>query len=127
MLQSFSFGYVRLAGLVAVVSLAGFSRGDRVIVDELEEMLAVACNDSKLLAVLAHGIELVGESSLELLAGDVGKLSLGDEGLSLRTHEFLLENNNPRGVGLLVLQLGNLVGDLLLACERVSTASFRMM
>jgi hypothetical protein len=114
--KSFGFGYVRLAGFVAVVSLTSFSRCDRVVVNEFKEVLAIARNDSKFLAVLAHGIELVGESSLELLTGDVGELSLSDEGLSLRTHEFLLENNNPGRVGLLVLQLSNLVGDLLLAC-----------
>jgi hypothetical protein len=84
-------------------------------------MLSVTCNDSKLLAMLAHSVELVGKSGLELLTGDVGELSLGDERLSLSTHEFLLKHNNPGRVGLLVLQLGDLVGDLLLACIWVST------
>jgi len=39
-------------------------------------VLAVSSNDGKLLAVLAKGIELVGESRLEFLAGDVGELCL---------------------------------------------------
>jgi hypothetical protein len=65
--------------------------------------------------VLAHGVKLVGEGGLELLAGDVGQLGLGDEGLGLSADKLLLEDYNLGGVGLLVLQLGNLVGDLLLA------------
>lgn len=78
-------------------------------------MLSVAGNNGKLLAVLAHSIKLVSESGLELLTGDVGQLGLSDEGLGFSAHKFLLKNNNLGGVGLLVLQLGNLVGDLLLA------------
>jgi hypothetical protein len=42
-------------------------------------------------------------------------LSFGDERLGLGADEFLLENDNARGVGVLVLQLGDLIGDLLLA------------
>jgi hypothetical protein len=106
---------LRLGGLVAVVGLAGLAGGDRGVVDELEQVLSVASNDGELLAVLAHGIELVGEGGLELLAGDVGQLGLGDQGLGLSANKLLLENNNLGGVGLLVLQLGDLVGDLLLA------------
>lgn len=78
-------------------------------------MLSVAGDDGELLAVLAHGVKLVGEGGLELLAGDVGQLGLGDEGLGLSADKLLLEDYNLGGVGLLVLQLGNLVGDLLLA------------
>jgi hypothetical protein len=106
---------LRLGGLVAVVGLAGLAGGDRGVVDELEQVLSVASNDGELLAVLAHGIELVGEGGLELLAGDVGQLGLGDQGLGLSANKLLLEDNNLGGVGLLVLQLGDLVGDLLLA------------
>jgi hypothetical protein len=108
---------LRLGGLVAVVGLAGLAGGDRGVVDELEQVLSVASNDGELLAVLAHGVELVGEGGLELLAGDVGQLGLGDQGLGLGADKLLLENNNLGGVGLLVLQLGDLVGDLLLACK----------
>jgi hypothetical protein len=106
---------LRLGGLVAVVGLAGLAGGDRGVVDELEQVLSVASNDGELLAVLAHGIELVGEGGLELLAGDVGQLGLGDQGLGLSANKLLLKDNNLGGVGLLVLQLGDLVGDLLLA------------
>ena len=108
---------LRLGGLVAVVGLAGLAGGDGGVVDELEQVLSVAGDDGELLAVLAHGIELVGEGGLELFTGDVGQLGLGDERLGLGADKLLLEYNNLGGVGLLVLQLGDLVGDLLLACK----------
>ena len=110
----------RLASLVAVVSLTGFSRSNWCIVDKFEEVLSVASDDGQLLAVLAHGVELVSESCLELLTSNVGKLGFGDQRLGLGTYELLLKDNNLGGVGLLVLQLGNLVGDLLLAYTTVS-------
>lgn len=78
-------------------------------------MLSEAGNDGDLLAVFAESIELVRERSLQLLAGDVGKLSLGDQRFSLGADELLLKNNDLGRVGLLVLELGNLVGDLLFA------------
>lgn len=105
-----------LGGLVAIVGGTGLARGDRGVVDKLEQVLAVAGNDGQLLAVLAQGVELVGVGSLELLARDVGELSLGDEGLGLGTDELLLEDDNLGRVGLFVLELGDLIGDLLLAC-----------
>lgn len=104
-----------LGGLVAVVGLASLTRGDRGVVDQLEKVLAVAGNDGHLLAMLAERIELVGEGSLQLLTGDVGKLGLSDERLSLGTDKLLLEDDDLGAVGLLVLELSNLVGDLLLA------------
>lgn len=110
----------RLASLVAVVSLTGFSRSNWCIVDKFEEVLSIASDDGQLLAVLAHGVELVSESCLELLTSDVGKLGFGDQRLGLGTYELLLKDNNLGGVGLLVLQLSNLVGDLLLAYTTVS-------
>lgn len=111
-----------LGGLVAIVGLASLAGSDGGVVDELEEVLAVAGNDGHLLAVLTKSIELVGEGSLQLLAGDVGKLSLSDEGLGLSTDKLLLEDNDLGAVGLLVLELGDLVGDLLLAWEVLVSA-----
>lgn len=111
---------VRLASLVAIVGLACLAGSYWGIVDQLEKVLAVASNDSKLLAMFPHGIELVSKSSLELLASDVGKLGFGDQGFGLSADKLLLEDNNLGGVGLLVLQLSNLVGNLLLACMIVS-------
>lgn len=109
---------LRLAGLVSVVGLASLAWSDRVVVDQLQQVLSVAGDDGKLLAVLTHGIELVGEGGLELLAGDVGQLGLSDQGLGLSAHELLLEDNDLGRVGLLVLQLRNLVRNLLLAWAR---------
>jgi hypothetical protein len=105
-----------LGGLVAVVGLAGLAGGDRGVVDQLKEVLAVAGDDGHLLAVLAERIELVGEGGLQLLTGDVGELGLGDERLGLGTDKLLLEDDDLGAIGLLVLELSNLVGDLLLAC-----------
>lgn len=65
--------------------------------------------------MLAKGIELVAEGSLELFTGDVRELSLSDERLGLSTDKLLLENDDSWRVWLLVLKLGNLVGNLLLA------------
>ena len=81
-------------------------------------MLSVASNDGELFAVLAKSIKLVGISSLQLLTGDVGELGLSDKGLGLSTDKLLLENNDLWGVWLLVLELSNLIGDLLLAFLR---------
>ena len=105
---------IRLASLVAIVRGAGLAGSHRSVVNELQQVLAVASNNSELLAVLTKSIKLVCESGLQLLTGNVGKLGLGNEGLGLSTDELLLKNNNPGRVGLLVLELGNLVGDLLL-------------
>jgi hypothetical protein len=104
-----------LAGLVAVVGRAGLAGGDGRVVDQLEEVLAVAGDDGDLLAVLAQGIELVRVGGLDLLARDVGELGFGDEGLGLGADELLLEDDNLGGVGFFVLELGDLVRDLLLA------------
>ena len=104
-----------LAGLIAVVGGASLARGDGSVVNQLEQVLAVAGNDSNLFAVLTEGIKLVGVGSLDLLTSDVRELGLGDQRLCLGTDELLLKDNNLGRVGLLVLELGNLVGDLLLA------------
>jgi hypothetical protein len=78
-------------------------------------VLAVSSNDGNLFAVLSKGVKLVRVGSLNLFASDVGQLCLGDERLGLGANQLLLENNNLGGIGLLVLELRNLVGDLLLA------------
>lgn len=83
-------------------------------------MLAEASDDGELLRVLTESVELVGESSLQLLTSNVGQLGLSNQRLGLGSNELLLENDNLGAVGLLVLELGNLVGDLLLACIVIS-------
>ena len=85
-------------------------------------MLAEASNDGELLAVLLKSVELISESCLELLTGNVGKLGFCDKGFCLSTDKLLLENNDARAVRLLVLELGNLISDLLLAYETSSLA-----
>ena len=65
--------------------------------------------------MLTEGVELVGVGGLELLAGDVGKLGFGNKGLGFSADELLFEDDNLGGIGLFVFELGNLVGDLLLA------------
>ena len=67
-----------LGGIVAVVGVAGLAGSDGGVVDQVEEVLAVASDDGDLLTVLAERIELVLECCLDLLAGDVGQLGLGD-------------------------------------------------
>lgn len=109
-------GNLRLAGLISVVGLTGLAWSHGGIVNELEEVLAEASDDGELLAVLTESIELVGESRLELLTGDVGQLRLGHQRLGFGTDKLLLEDDNARAVGLLVLELSDLIGDLLLAC-----------
>jgi hypothetical protein len=56
------------------------------------------------------GAEVVG--FLELLSGDVGELSLGDEGLGFGADELLLEGDELGGFGFLLLELGNFVENL---------------
>ena len=53
-----------LGCLISVIRSTGLTWGDWGVVNELEEMLSEAGNDSKLLAVLTESIELVGVSSL---------------------------------------------------------------
>ena len=113
---------VRLASLIAVISLTGLPWSHWGIIDKLQKVLAEASNDGKLLAVLLKSVELISESCLKLLTGNVGKLGLCNKGFCLSTDKLLLENNDTRAVRLLVLKLGNLVGDFLLACKTSSLA-----
>jgi hypothetical protein len=68
-----------LAGLIAVVGGASLAGSDGSVVNQLEQVLAVASNDGNLFAVLAESIKLVGVGSLDLLTSDVGELGLGDQ------------------------------------------------
>ena len=78
-------------------------------------MLPVARDDGQFLAVLTQSIELVGESCLEFLSGDVGELSFCNKRLGFGTHELLLEDDNAGRIWFFVFQLGDLVGDFLFA------------
>lgn len=81
-------------------------------------MLSVSGDNGELFAVLSHCVELVGESGLQLLAGDVAQLGLCNERLSLSTDKFLLQNDDLGRVGVLVFQLGDLICDFLFAVPR---------
>lgn len=111
---------LRLASLIAVISFTGLSWSYGGIIDKLQKVLPESSNDGKLLAVLLKSIELISESCLELLTGDVRKLSFCDKGFCLSTDKLLLENNNAGAIRLLVLKLSNLIGDLLLAYRAFS-------
>jgi hypothetical protein len=50
--------------LVSIIGSTSLTRGDRSIVNKLQKVLPVACNDGELLAVLTESIELIGVSSL---------------------------------------------------------------
>lgn len=108
-------GNTRFARPFPIIRVSGFAGSNRGIVNQLQQVLAVPSNDRKLLAVFAERIELVGEGCLELLSRNVGQLGFGNERLSLGTDELLLEDDNAWAVGFLVLELGDLIGNLLLA------------
>lgn len=120
----FAVLYDGLAGLVTVVGRPGLAGCDGGVVDQLEQVLAVAGDNGDLFAMLAQGVELVGVGGLDLLAGNVGQLGLSDERFGLGTDKFLLENDDLGRVGLLVFQVSDLVGDLLLSWGAVSTTIY---
>ena len=110
-----SLSDLRLACLVAVISFTSLSWGHWGVINKLQKVLAKAGNDGKLLAVLFESIKLIGESRLELLASNVGKLGLCNERLCLSTDKLLFENNDAGAVRLLILKLSDLICDLLFA------------
>lgn len=78
-------------------------------------MLSVASDDGNFLAMLAKSIKLVSKRRLELLTGNVGKLSLRDKRFGFSADELLLKDDDAGAVGFLVFELRDLVGDLLLS------------
>jgi len=102
-----------LGSLKSIISSAGFSRCDRCVINELEEVLSEAGNDSEFLAVLAESIKLVGVGGLQLLTGNVRELCFGDKGLGFGSDELLFENDDLWRVRLLILQLCDLIRNLL--------------
>lgn len=108
----------RLGCFVAVIRGTAFARGDGAVIDEFQEVLAVPGDDGEFLAVLAQGIELVGEGSFQFFTCDIAELGLSNQGLGFGADQFLFEDDDAGAVRLLVLELGDLVGDLLLAIAR---------
>ena len=82
-------------------------------------MLAIAGNDGEFLAVFAERVELIVEGGLQLFAGYVRELGFGDEGFGFGADEFLFEHDDLGGLRFFVFELGDLVGDFLLACYEV--------
>ena len=70
---------------------------------------------------------MVGVGGLDLFASYVGELGFGDEGLGFGADEFLFEDDDTRRVGLLVLKLGDLVHDFLLAWGSLASDSRRFV
>lgn len=108
-------GHSRFAGIVAVIWHSCLARSNGRVIDQLEQMLAVASHSSDLLAMLLERIKLVREGRLQLLTRDIAQLGLSNKRLRLCPDELLLEHDDARRVGLLILQLRDLVGDLRLA------------
>lgn len=67
------------------------------------------------------GVDVV--SFFELLAGDVGELGLGNEGLRFGADELLLESYELGGFGLFVLELLDLILDLKVAVSAIVAAT----
>ena len=107
--------YLRLAGLIAVICIPGLAGSDWGVINKLQEVFSVSGDDGKLLTVFAKSIELVGESCLEFLTSDVGKLSFCNKRLGFGSNQLLLQDNDAGAVGLFVLELGDLISDFLLA------------
>jgi hypothetical protein len=76
-------------------------------------MLSISCNDGQFFTVFTERVELVCEGCLDLLTSDVGQLGFCNERLGFGADQLLLKNDNLGRIGLLVLQLRNLIRDLL--------------
>lgn len=98
--------------LSVVVGWALLAGHDGRVVEQVDELSRLGREQDLFLGSLDYsgGVDVVG--LLELLAGDVGQLSLGDERLGFGADELLLESDELGGFGLLVLQLLDLVLDL---------------
>jgi hypothetical protein len=82
------------------------------IVKQVDELSCLCRKQDLLLGSLDDGGGVDVVCLLEFLAGDVGQLSLGDKRLGFGADELLLESDELGGLGLLVLQLLDLVLDL---------------
>lgn len=102
-----------LAESVSVLKgLVLLSRHDWCVVEVVEDLACSLGQDNLLLGALNDGGSVDVKGLLELLAGDVGQLRLGDERLCLVSDKLLLKLGDLGGRGLLVLELGDLVKGL---------------
>lgn len=90
-----------LLGVVVSWALLAWYNGR--VVEQVDELARLGREQDLLLGSLddGGGVEVVG--LFELLAGDVGELGFGDEGLGFGADEFLLEGDELGGLWLLVL------------------------
>jgi hypothetical protein len=95
-----------------VVGWTLLARHNGRIVEQVDKLSRLCREQDLLLGSLDDGGGVDVVSLLELLASDVGQLSLGDERLGFGADELLLESDELGGLGLLVLQLLDLVLDL---------------
>lgn len=101
-----------LSHLGVLEGRVGITRNDGGVVKQLEQRAGVLGKQDLLLGALDDGSSVDVVCLLELLAGDVGQLSLGDKRLGLCTDKLLLEGDDLGRAGLLVLELLDLVLDL---------------
>ena len=89
------FGIVeRLSrGLSVGVRRALLARHDGSVVEQVDELAGLGCEQDLLLGALddGRGVDIVG--FLELLARDVGELGFGNERLSFGADKLLFEGN----------------------------------
>lgn len=98
--------------LGAGVRRALFAGHDGRVVEKVYQPAGLLREKDLFLGPLDHRrrVQIVG--FFEFLAGDVCELRFGDEGLRFGAHEFLLEGDEFRGLGLFVLEFLDLVLDL---------------
>ena len=82
---------LRFTRIVRVICGLTLSRHDWSIVDQLEQMLPISCNDGQLLPIFAHSLELVVEAALDLLARDRHELYFCRYRFCFDTDELLLK------------------------------------
>lgn len=75
------------------VRRAFFARHNGSVVEQVDELACLGCEQNLLLGALDDGSSVNIVGLLELLAGDVGELGLGDERLGFGADEFLLESD----------------------------------
>jgi hypothetical protein len=91
---------------------AVLSGDDGGVVQQAEQLAGVLGEQDLLLGALDDGCGVQVVGFLEFLAGDVGELGLGDEGLGFGADELLLEGDEFGRFGLFLFEFGDFVEDL---------------
>lgn len=99
-------------GLSVSVRWALLAGHDGRVVEQVNQLAGLSREQNLLLGALddGRGVDVVG--FFELLAGDVGELGFGDEGLGFGADELLLECDEFGGFGFFVFELLDLVLNL---------------